>query len=115
MYNSSIILTGNANRLLPALSSNFYSDIDATRSGQNTVIRFFSIGRSLGCFRRMSGWKLDPVQRVGRMLLLHRLAFEAEQAGKWRRADFFWRETHSGFRRLSAVAADMGPGGSRRR
>jgi hypothetical protein len=48
----------------------------------------------------MSGWKLDPVQRVGRMLLLHRLAFEAEQAGKWRRADFFWRETHSGFRRL---------------
>jgi hypothetical protein len=40
------------------------------------------------------------LQRVGRMLLLHRLAFEAEQAGRWRRADFFWRETHNGFRRL---------------
>jgi hypothetical protein len=34
------------------------------------------------------------------MLLLHRLAFQAEQAGKWRRADFFWRETRNTFRRL---------------
>jgi hypothetical protein len=100
MYNSSILLKADTDRFLPGLGPNFYSDIDTDCSEQSAVFRLFTIGLSLGSFQKISGWKLDPLHKVGRMLLLHRLAFEAEQAGKWHRADFFWRETLSGFRRL---------------
>jgi hypothetical protein len=88
MYNSLILLKADTDRFLPGLGPNFYSDIDTDRSEQSAVFRLFSIGLSLGFFQRMSGWKLDPLHKVGRMLLLHRLAFEAEQAGKWHRADW---------------------------
>jgi hypothetical protein len=43
---------------------------------------------------------LPPPKRVGRLLLLHRLAFDAELKGRLRRADFFWREAHARLRRI---------------
>ena len=41
---------------------------------------------------RAGGFRLTPVRRLGRLLLFHRLAIEAELRQTRRRADFFWRE-----------------------
>jgi hypothetical protein len=48
--------------------------------------------------QRYAGWHLSPNQQFARLLMLHRLAFEAELAGEFEQADFFWRETNAQLR-----------------
>jgi hypothetical protein len=50
---------------------------------------------------RLAGWKLDSTSLVGRLLLQHRLAMEAELAAQWNRADFFWNQVQIEFNALS--------------
>jgi hypothetical protein len=57
--------------------------------------------RDLPALQRLSGWGLDGTDQLGRLLHLHKLALEAELAGRWRQADFFWDAVHD---RLSALA-----------
>jgi hypothetical protein len=40
--------------------------------------------------QRLTGWQLDRLGRLARLLHLHKLGLEAELAGRWRRADYFW-------------------------
>jgi hypothetical protein len=47
------------------------------------------------------GWRLDAAGKVGRLLLLQRMAIESEMAGQIKRADFFWCEAHVQLRELS--------------
>ncbi|NEO44390.1 MAG: hypothetical protein F6K55_09740 [Moorea sp. SIO4A3] len=43
-------------------------------------------------WERLVGWKLDGLGQIGRLLLQHRLAIEAELAAQWQRADFLWNQ-----------------------
>lgn len=48
--------------------------------------------RNFTRWERLVGWKLDSIGQIGRLLLQHRLAMEAELAAQWERADFFWNQ-----------------------
>ena len=48
--------------------------------------------------QRHAGWHLSPNQQFARLLMLHRLAFEAELAGQLEQANFFWREANARLR-----------------
>ena len=49
-------------------------------------------GAELPWLQRCAGFHLSPKQRLTRLLMLHRLGFEAERAGEFVQADFFWRD-----------------------
>src|SRR5213592_4193329 len=51
-------------------------------------------------WRSMWRRQWSNLDQVGYLLFQHRQAVEAEQAGRWARADFFWREAHTTLRRL---------------
>jgi hypothetical protein len=46
--------------------------------------------RPVSWWQRRSGWRLGPIDRLGHVLRLLRLAASAELEQSWRRADFFW-------------------------
>ena len=50
---------------------------------------------------RLLGWKLDALGRLARLLLLHKLGLEAELAGRWQRADYFWGFVQDQMRAMS--------------
>jgi hypothetical protein len=55
----------------------------------------------LGTLQRCAGWGLRGRQRISRLLMLHRLALEAELAGRWTRADLFWDQTLRAFQKTA--------------
>lgn len=46
-------------------------------------------------------WKLDVSGQIAHLLLQHKMAIEAELAGKWQRADFFWQQVQIEIKVLS--------------
>ena len=58
-------------------------------------------GRRLNLLQRWSGLFLAPAGRAGRLFQFHRLAVEAEMDGRFKRADFFWRETYRQVKRAT--------------
>jgi len=69
-------------RCFPRVTENFYID--------QPGLRGFSTAAGL----RAAFWpaKPAPAAKFGRMVDLHRSAFEAEVAAVWDRADFYWKE-----------------------
>ncbi|MET4071879.1 hypothetical protein ABID58_006703 [Bradyrhizobium sp. S3.2.6] len=97
-----LVRKSDGQRFLPAIEPNLYSP---NGSGETPV----RPGRALLALaypqltwqQRHAGRGLSPIQQLARLLLLHRLAFEAELAGEFERADFFWRECNSQLRAAS--------------
>src|SRR5215469_1217347 len=90
-----LVRESGADRFFPQISSDLYSmNRHAGPSESRTGAKLLALSDSLPLtwWQRLAGWRLAPDQRVARLLLLHRLAFEAEMEGQFRRADFFWRE-----------------------
>src|SRR4029079_19682859 len=54
----------------------------------------------LSVWQQLTGWRLPAEGEVARVLLLHRLAFEAKLKSQFRRANFLWREA---FERLRLI------------
>src|SRR5579884_3812189 len=79
-------------RLFPAVGPGLYagSDADAATADQRAARRLLGQAGCRGLARY--GWRLSPVARLRRLLHFHRLALEAELAGKPRRGDAFWDE-----------------------
>lgn len=55
--------------------------------------------RSLPQWRLGAAFGLRPLDRLARMLRLHRLALESELEGVWERADALWRSTQDALRK----------------
>jgi hypothetical protein len=91
-----IIRAGSNNRIFPFPDADFYCVApprgladDPRPSGA----RIISLADApLPKWVRWTGYGLSPVDRIARMLALHRRAFDAERRGRAREADFFWRE-----------------------
>jgi len=100
---SSVVTSDNCSRVFPIVGPDMhafgYND-DAQQPGSTLL----ALGwRRLNPLQRWSGIGLDPAGRAGRLFLFHRLAIEAEMGGRFKRADFFWRET---CRQLKRVTLD---------
>src|SRR5262245_49233612 len=52
-------------------------------------------------WQRCLGWRLDIPQRVGRLLLHHRMALTTELEGQGERADFFWHLVYTDFKAVA--------------
>src|SRR6266700_1046784 len=99
---ATIACNQSRSRLFPISSPDLYRlSPDPQSDGPQTIGRnvLRLVERPRGLWARLTGCVLDPLGRVGRMLLLHSLAFEAERSGCRIRADFFWRESHYALRR----------------
>lgn len=107
---SSAAMGDNGSRMFPSIGPQLH---EAESAGE-TPSRFSAdqrLGRALlalgrrrfNPLQRWRGLRLEPVGRAGRLFLLHRLALEAELAGRLKAADFFWRETQ---RQMAALAKD---------
>ncbi len=87
-------------RLLVRKSTNgrFFTGIDSALyraeagAGAGQKLLALSSTMSLTWWQRHAALRLGPDEQLGRLMVLHRLAFEAELDGQPTRADFFWRE-----------------------
>jgi hypothetical protein len=99
-----------ASRVFPSIGPRLY-EMEPTGQTSSKSCADRRLGRALlelcrRHFNPLQCWRgiaLDPVGRVGRLFLIHRLALEAELAGRLRAADFFWRETQ---RQVAALAKE---------
>lgn len=98
--------SGSLQRVFPRIESGLYDLPDEPGSltpDQQAARNLLALAkRDLTRRQRLIGWKLDFVSRLGRLLFHHRIAIEAELAGKWRRADYFWNLIQQELRILSA-------------
>ena len=92
-------------RIFPPISPELYtgqkepSSLTQERRLGNALIALS--WRQFSVLERWCGWRLNAAGKVGRLLLFHRLAMEAELDAQIRRADFFWRAAHAQLRTLS--------------
>ncbi len=105
---SAVVTSENASRVFPMVGPDMHAPAneDETPSqpspAQQTVSALLALGRrQLNPMQRWSGIGLAPVGRAGRLFRFHRLAVEAEIDGRFKRADFFWRETYRQVKRAS--------------
>jgi hypothetical protein len=81
-------------RIFPVIGPNFYSPNKSDEKSVYPGLRLIALAYpQLTWLQRYAGWRLAPDQQISRLVMFHRLAFEAELAAQFRRADFFWRET----------------------
>jgi hypothetical protein len=88
-------------RVLQDIGEGFYRVPAANEAAPDVGAKLLALSRiRLTWWQRHAGLGLSPNEHFGRLLLLHRLAFEAELAGQSRRADFFWREAFRSLQRI---------------
>lgn len=95
MVNTPIARSTEApHRVFPPVGPDFYrlqEDGQPLSPDQQVAVDVLSLAdRHLPAWQRLSGRGLDGMGQLGRLLYLHKQALEAELAGRWRRADFFW-------------------------
>jgi hypothetical protein len=92
-------------RIFPVATPTLYAaDATATTESERAGQAVLALARgAFTRFARVAAVRLSPVRRLGRLLLVHRLALDAEVRQMPRRADFFWREA---IRQLEALWRD---------
>lgn len=92
-------------RIFPPISSELYKvshDLADLIPDQRAARKILALADlNFTNWERLVGWKLDSTGQIGRLLLQHRLAMEAELAAQWARADFFWNQVQIEFKALS--------------
>lgn len=85
-------------RVFPPIQSDIYSKSDdgsPLTPDQRVARNIIALAnKEFTKWERLLGWKLNAPDQIGRLLLQHRLAVEAELAAEWQRADFFWNQVH---------------------
>src|SRR5262245_61472017 len=91
-----------AERVFPPITSlNESLDTQAKLSlDQRAAARLLEFSNRVGRRQKYFKWRLDVSWRFIRTLFMHRKAFEMEQAGEIRRADFFWGELYEELERI---------------
>jgi hypothetical protein len=95
-----MISRGNksSERLFPPIRSYFYSTDGFTdlKPKQQSAAKIVGLANKKYTFgQQLFGWNLDAPGKIGRLLLLHKKAVEAEVEGQWRQADFFWEKFYN--------------------
>ena len=105
---SSVVTSDNCSRVFPVVGPDMYvlghgddtssQSIDTQQPGRGLLAL---ARRRTNSLQRWSGIRLDPAGRAARLFLFHRLSIEAEMEGRFKRADFFWRQTYRQFKRAT--------------
>ena len=89
-------LNNSCQRLFPAIQPDIYirnDDLNTLMPDQKVAHQLLTLAnQKFARWERLIGWKLNTLGKMGRLLLQHRLAMEAEFASQWKRADFFWQQ-----------------------
>lgn len=92
-----VLIARSANsppRIFPAIGPELYllgdEPLDLTPDEQAARYLLSLANKEFSPTERFLGLRLDSLGQIGRLLLLHKHALEAELAGKWQRADYFW-------------------------
>jgi tetratricopeptide (TPR) repeat protein len=88
-------------RVFPRVKSNIYNyekKFIKNNLGQQVAQKFINLSdRELNLWERITDCTLDFQGKFVHILFQYRLAFEAEQLGKWQKADFYWRQVQLEF------------------
>ena len=82
-------------RIFPPITPSLYdgNESDGSTPDQQAARNLLSLAsKKLSFVQRFLGVGLSPPEQLSRLLLMHKLAVEAELAARWQRADFFWRQ-----------------------
>ena len=94
-----------SHRIFPPIQSDIYTksnDWNTLTPDQRVAQKILALAnQDFTRWERLVGWQLDAPGQIGRLLLQHRLAMEAELAAQWQRADFFWNQVHIEIKALS--------------
>jgi hypothetical protein len=89
----------SAERIFPPITPSLYqssaSESKLTVAQSAAVKMLATAGEKLSLWQKYLGWGQDTSARLSHLLLTHRTAFQLEQAGQWRRADFFWQRLYA--------------------
>ena len=89
-------LKNPSQRVFPPIQSDIYTrndDLTTLTPDQRVAQKLLALAnQDFTKWGLLVGWKLDGLGNIGRLLLQHRLAIEAELAAQWQRADFFWQQ-----------------------
>lgn len=89
----------NSPRFFPAIEPALYRSNRSDEQSNEPALKLLALAcPQLTWLQRHGGWRLPSNQEFSRLLMLHRLAFDAELAGQPEQADFFWREAHAQLR-----------------
>lgn len=100
-------------RIFPTITANFYIQSSAlhnhafNKQSPDEQAASFIVSlaqQSLNKAQMLLGRKLTPQQQLTRLLIHHRLGFEAELIAQWPRADFYWQQTVNQVKSLSQSA-----------
>lgn len=98
-------LNNSCQRLFPAIQPDIYirnDDLNTLIPDQKVAHQLLTLAhQKFARWERLTGWKLNALGKMGRLLLQHRLAMEAEFASQWKRADFFWQQVQIEIKSLS--------------
>ena len=98
-------LKNSSQRVFPAIKPDVYTrndNLTVLTPDQRVAEKLLALAnQEFTKWERLIGWKLNVLGNIGRLLLQHRLAIEAELAAQWHCADFFWQEVLIGIKDLS--------------
>jgi proteasome lid subunit RPN8/RPN11 len=89
-------------RIFPKIEPDLYNNLNLLGEltpDQKIARRILKLHNQKLSFRqRYRGQRLHAVEKLGRLLLLHKMAMSAELEYQWERADIFWREMYDQFK-----------------
>ncbi|MBE7384986.1 MAG: hypothetical protein F6J95_026685 [Leptolyngbya sp. SIO1E4] len=105
-------------RIFPAIAADFYTqtfDLEAGSPDQQAASFLVALAcRDLSQGKLFLARNLSPQEHLTRLLIQHRLGFEAELAACWQRADFYWQQVQNQLKSLmqrddlwAVLAADI--------
>lgn len=88
--------------IFPSIQSNIHNleqeSIKKNQCNQQIAQEFLNLtNREFSLWERLISWKINFQEQIPHLLFQHRLAIDAELAGQWQKADFFWRQVQLEF------------------
>ncbi|MBD2259302.1 hypothetical protein [Pseudanabaena sp. FACHB-2040] len=86
-------------RVFPAITADFYSSSsvpEAATPDRQAAVNLIALAyRNLTKAQLFFARNLSPQDHLARLLIQHRLGFEAELSAQWQRADFYWQQVQN--------------------